>query len=153
MCVYENLKNLNIVLPPPQKPGGPYVQVKQVGNLLFVPGTGPYVNGEAVITGQLGTERTIEEGQEAARICILNTLAYVQAFLGDLNKIKSVVKLLGFVASAPGFGKQPAVINGGSQLLVDLFGDKGKHARSAIGVNEMANNISVEIEVIFEVES
>lgn len=151
MCVYENLKKLNLVLPPPPTPGGLYVPVKQVGNLLFAAGTGPYVNGEAVVTGKVGAERTIEEGQEAARICILNALSNVQAHLGDLNKVKNVVKILGFVASAPGFDKQPAVINGGSQLLIDLFGERGKHARSAIGVNEMSRNITVEIEIIFEV--
>ena len=151
MCVYENLKKLNLELPAPPAPGGLYVPVKQVGNLLFAAGTGPYVNGEAVVTGKVGDDRTIEEGQEAARICILNTLANVHAYLGDLNKVKNVVKVLGFVASAPGFDKQPAVINGGSQLLIDLFGESGKHARSAVGVNEMSRNITVEIEVIFEV--
>jgi enamine deaminase RidA (YjgF/YER057c/UK114 family) len=105
---------------------------------------------DLVFTGKVGGDRTIEEGAEAAKLCALNILAQAQKYLGDLGRIKSVVKVLGFVASAPGFNDQPKVINGASQLFIDLFGDAGRHARSAIGVNELPGNISVEVEAIFE---
>lgn len=104
------------------------------------------------VSGKLGSERTIEEGQEAARICTLNALSVLHEYLGDLNKIKSVVKILAFVASAPGFNSQPAVVDGASQLLKDIFGDdNGVGARSAISAIELPGNISVEIEFIFEI--
>ncbi len=152
MCVYEQLKSLGITLPALPPPGGLYAPAKRVGNLVYTAGQGPAVGGKPVITGKLGAERTIEEGQEAARICILNTLSILHHFLGDLNRVDNVVKLLGFVASAPGFHDQPKVINGGSQLLIDIFGEPGRHARSAIGVNELPGNISVEIEAIFAIK-
>jgi len=152
MCVYENLKRLNLELPVPPPRGGVYVPVKQVGNILYTAGQGPIVDGKPAFTGKVGKDLSIEEGQEAARICILNTLSVVHQYLGDLNKIKNVVKLLGFVASIADFNSQPQVINGGSQLLVDIFGEKGQHARSAIGTNELPGNIPVEIEAIIEIE-
>ena len=151
MDVHENLKKLGLVIPAPPQVGGKYVPTKQVGNLVYTSGQGPIVNGKPSVTGKLGKELSIEDGQEAARICILNVLSILQAQIGDLNKVKNVVKVLGFVASESGFNDQPAVINGGSQLLIDVFGDKGRHARSAIGTNELPGNIPVEIEVIFEV--
>ncbi|MCL2578620.1 MAG: RidA family protein [Oscillospiraceae bacterium] len=152
MNVYDKLKELQIELPPHPPLGGIYKPVKQVGSLLFVSGQGPTKDGKPVIAGKVGGERTIEEGQEAARLCVLNCLSVLHHFLGDLNKVKSVVKLLGFVESAPGFNRQPEVINGGSQLLCDIFGeDRGKGARSALGTNELPGDITVEIEFIFEV--
>jgi enamine deaminase RidA (YjgF/YER057c/UK114 family) len=151
MCVYENLKKLNLELPAPPPPGGVYVPVKQVGNLLFTAGQGPTVDGKPIYTGKLGKDLTIEQGQEAAKVVALNMLSVLHQHLGDLNRIKNVVKLLGLVASAPGFGEQPRVVNAASQLLVDVFGEKGRHARSAIGTNELPGNIPVEIEGIFEV--
>ncbi|HAK46184.1 MAG TPA: RidA family protein [Spirochaeta sp.] len=152
MDVYEVLKEKGITLPEPPPLGGVYVPVRQTGNLCYSSGAGPIVNGKAIYTGKLGADLSIEEGQEAAKICILNVLSVLQNKIGDLNKVKSVVKLLGFVASAPGFNSQPKVINGGSELLIEIFGEAGAHARSAIGTNELPDNISVEIEVIFEVE-
>jgi len=151
MNVYENLEKLGLTLPVPPAIGGIYVPVKQVGNLLYTSGQGPSVNGKPAYTGKLGQDLTIEQGQEAARITILNTLSVLHTYLGDLNKIKNVVKLLGFVASAPNFGDQPKVINGASQLLIDIFEENGAHARSAIGTNELPGNIPVEIEAIFEI--
>ncbi|MHB1654693.1 MAG: RidA family protein [Desulfitobacteriaceae bacterium] len=151
MNVYENLEKLGLTLPVPPAIGGIYVPVKQVGNLLYTSGQGPSVNGKPAFTGKLGQDLTIEQGQEAARIIILNTLSVLHTYLGDLNKIKNVVKLLGFVASAPNFGDQPKVINGASQLLIDIFEEKGAHARSAIGTNELPGNFPVEIEAIFEI--
>jgi len=152
MDVYSKLKELGIDLPEPPVPMGIYKPVKQVGNMLYVSGQGPTKDGVPIVCGKVGSERTIEEGQEAARLCAINALSILHGYLGDLNKIKSTVKLLAFVASAPGFGRQPEVVNGASRLLADLFGDEnGIGARSAIGTNELPSNISVEIEFVFEV--
>jgi enamine deaminase RidA (YjgF/YER057c/UK114 family) len=152
MDVNDRIKELGITLPPPPGPGGLYVAVKQVGNLVYTSGVGPLENGKPAVNGKVGAEVTVEEGQTAARLCILNTLSRLQEHLGDLNRVKNVVKVLGFVASAPGFGRQPEVLNGASQLLIDTFGDAGRHTRSAIGTSELPRNIPVEIEAIFEVE-
>jgi Putative translation initiation inhibitor, yjgF family len=152
MCVYENLKKLNLQLPPPPPLGGIYVPVKKVGNLLYTSGQGPTLGGIPIIKGKVGSDLTIEEAQEASRSAVLNMLSQLHEFTGDLNTIKNVVKLLGFVASAVGFNDQPKVMNGASQLIVDIFGEKGRHARSAIGTNELPGNIPVEIEGIFEVD-
>ena len=151
MDVYENLKKLNLTLPEAPPLGGLYVPTKRTGNLVYTSGQGPIVNGKPAVVGKVGAELTIEDGQKAARLCILNILSILQKEIGDLNKVKNVVKLLGFVASAPGFNSQPMVINGGSQLLIDVFGERGRHTRSAIGTNELPGNIAVEIEAIFEV--
>ena len=152
MDIYAKLKELGIELPTAPTPMGIYKPVKQVGNLLYVSGQGPTKDGVVIKTGKVGAECTIEEGQEAARICAINALAILHDYLGDLNKVKSVVKILGFVASAPGFGRQPEVINGASRLLADIFGEEnGIGARSAIGTNELPSGIPVEIEFVFEV--
>ncbi len=150
MNVYEKMKELSIELPEAPKSAGLYVPVRQTGNLLFSAGQGPVRNGTIIHKGKVGAGRSLEEGQDAARLCVLNILAQVEKTIGDLNRITGVVKLLGFVASAPGFNDQPKVINGGSQLLIDLFGERGWHARSAIGVNELPGDITVEIEAVFE---
>ena len=151
MCIYENIKKLNITLPEPPPRGGIYVPVKQVGNLVYTSGQGPIVEGKPAFIGKVGKELSIEEGQEAAKIVVINMLSALHQYLGDLNKIKNVVKLLGFVASSEDFYSQPQVINGASQLLIDVFGDIGQHARSAIGTNVLPGNIPVEIEAIFEI--
>lgn len=152
MDVYGKLRELGCELPPSPPKGGIYKPVKQAGNLLFISGQGSTRKGQPIISGKLGCERTIEEGREAARICTLNALSVLHEYLGDLNRIKSVVKILAFVASAPGFNSQPAVVDGASQFLKDIFGDdKGVGARSAISAIELPGNISVEIEYIFEV--
>jgi enamine deaminase RidA (YjgF/YER057c/UK114 family) len=152
MDIYARLKELGYELPPPPPRGGLYVPVKQVGSMVYVSGQGPTENGKPLFVGKVGREITIEQGQAAARRCVLNGLASLHAHLGDLNRIKGVVKLLGLVASAPGFNSQPQVVNGGSQLLIDLFGDEGWHARSAMGTNELPGDIPVEIEFIFELK-
>jgi len=152
MNIYTKLEELDIELPSPPPAMGIYKPVKQVGNMLFVSGQGPTRDGIPLVTGKVGAERTIEEGQEAARLCALNALSVLHGYLGDLNKIKSTVKILGFVASSPDFGRQPEIINGASRLLADIFGEEnGIGARSAIGTNELPANISVEIEFVFEV--
>ena len=152
MDVYERLKEMGCELPAPPPLAGIFKPVKQIGELLYVSGQGPTKNGEPLVAGKVGNERTIEEGQNAARLCVLNALSVLHEYLGDLNKIKSTVKLLGFVASAPGFNRQPEVMNGASQFLIDLFGpERGIGARSSIGTNELPGDITVEIEFIFEV--
>ena len=151
MDVYAKLKELGLTLPDPSPPAGIYKPVRQAGNCLYVSGQGPVKNGELMFTGKVGSERSIEEGQEAAKLCTLNALSHLHHFLGDLNKVKGVIKTLGLVQSADGFNQQPKVINGASGLLRDIWGEDGVGARSAIGVNELPSNISVEIEFIFEV--
>jgi len=152
MDIYKRLDELEIQLPPLPPLAGIYKPVKQIGNLLYVSGQGPTENGAPLVTGKVGRERTIEDGQYAARLCGLNALSVLHQYLGDLNKIKSIVKLLVFVASAEGFDRQPEVANGASQLLLDIFGqERGVGARSAIGTNELPGDITVEIEFIVEV--
>lgn len=152
MDVYAKLKELNLELPEVPPLGGKYKPVKQAGNMLYVSGQGPTEKGIPVIRGKVGTERTIEEGQQAARMCVMNALSNLHAYLGDLNRIKSLVKMLAFVESAPNFNQQPKVIDGASYLLAEIFGeDRGVGARSAIGTNELPGDITVEIEFIFEI--
>ena len=149
--VYQKLKELGHELPPPPPPGGIYKPVRQVGNLLYVSGQGSTVAGVPVIIGKVGEACDIKQGQAAARMCALNALAVLHDALGDLNRIKGVVKTLGFIASAPGFNKQPLVLNGCSGLLRELFGEDGVGARSAIGTNELPEGITCEVEFIFEI--
>ena len=145
MDIYGKLKELGYSLPSLPPRGGIYKPVKQIGNLLYVSGQGATVKGVPAVVGHVGMERTLEEGQDAARMCALNCLAVLEDYLGDLNRLKSLVKTLGFVASAP-------VIDGASRFFMDVMGeDAGVGARSAIGVNELPGNIAVEIEFIFEI--
>lgn len=152
MNVYENLIKLNIELPTPPAKGGLYLPVRQVGNLLFTSGVGPIVNGTPAFVGKIGKDLTVDEGQMAARIVAINILSVLHFYLHDINRIKHVVKILGFIASAENFDSQPLVLNGASQLFIDVFGERGQHARSAIGTNVLPGNIPVEIEGIFEIE-
>ncbi len=151
--VYDIMKENNILLPPPPAKGGLYTPVVEFGNhLLYCSGCGPQWNGEN-ITGKLGREVSLEQGQEAARRCMLNLLSNLQAKLSDLNRIKRFVKVLAFVNSTDDFTQQPQVVNGGSQLLLDVFGEeKGLPARTAMGVNATPGDIAVEIEVLVEYE-
>jgi enamine deaminase RidA (YjgF/YER057c/UK114 family) len=152
MNAYENLMKLGYSLPGLPPLAGLYVRLKRIDRMVYVSGQGCTLEGRPVFTGKVGADLSMEEGQEAARICALNALAILDDSLGSLDKVKNVVKVLGFVASAPGFNSQPAVVNGCSQLLIDVFGEAGRHARSAIGVSELPGDIPVEIEFIFEVE-
>jgi len=152
MDIYNRLDELGISLPPPPPLAGIYKPVKRMGDLLYVSGQGPTENGVPIVTGKVGRERTIGEGQHAARLCGLNALSNLHQYLGDLNKIKSVVRLLVFVASAEGFNRQPEVANGVSQLFLDIFGrERGVGARSAIGVTVLPGDITVEVEFVFEI--
>lgn len=142
----ENLKKLGLELPEVGTPIANYVKWKQVDNILYLSGTGPDV------FGKVGAEFSTEEGYQAARETGLEIIAVLKAATGDLSRVKQFVKVLGMVNSDPAFDKQPAVINGFSDLMVEVFGEKGKHARSAVGVAALPNNMAVEIEVIVELE-
>jgi enamine deaminase RidA (YjgF/YER057c/UK114 family) len=149
------LKAYGLVMPSPPARGGVYEPVKEFGkNLYYLSGCGPVINGEQLFKGRLGAELNVEQGQAAARYCILNLLANLEAATGGLDRVKRIVKMLCFVAGADTFYDQPQVANGGSQLLVDIFGeDRGRCARSAIGVNALPGNIPVEIELLVELEA
>lgn len=148
----KRLTELGITLQTPSLPVANYVNAVRVGNLLFLSGKGPTQADGKMITGKVGTNLTLEEGNAAARIVGINQLAVLKAELGDLNKVKRIVKVLGMVNCPPDFTQQPQVINGFSDLMVEVFGDKGKHARSAVGMNALPSNIAVEIELIVEIE-
>jgi enamine deaminase RidA (YjgF/YER057c/UK114 family) len=149
----SRLKEKNITLPPPNKPLANYVTAVQVGKLLFLAGHGPRQDTPTRVRGKLGKDLTIEQGYAAARevgLCLLGT---IRAHLGSLDKVKRIVKVLGMVNTADGFGDQPKVINGFSDLMVEVFGEKiGKHARSAVGMAGLPHDIPVEIEMIVEVK-
>ena len=145
------LKAAGIQLPPAQKAIANYVPAVRTGNLVFLAGQGPLSDGKPTITGKVGAEVTEKQGYDAARATILNSLAALRAEIGSLDRVRRIVKLTGWVNSAPGFTRQPFVINGASDLLVEIFGDAGRHARTAVSANELPFNIPVEIEIIVEV--
>jgi enamine deaminase RidA (YjgF/YER057c/UK114 family) len=153
MGAEARLKEKNITLPAPATPLANYVGSVRVGNLLFLAGHGPIRDGKPAVRGKVGRDLSVEQGYEVARGVGLNLLATTRAALGSLDKVKRVVKVLGMVNSADGFGDQPKVINGFSDLMVEVFGEAiGKHARSAVGMAELPMGIPVEIEMILEVE-
>jgi enamine deaminase RidA (YjgF/YER057c/UK114 family) len=146
------LTSLGITLPTPAAPVANYVPFVRSGNLLTISGQLCFgADGKLVAKGRLGDGVSIEDGQKAARACAVNLLAQVKAALGDLDKIARVVRLGGFINSAPGFGDGPKVMNGASDLMVDVFGDKGRHARSTVGVAALPADAAVEVEGLFEI--
>lgn len=149
--IEERLMELDIVLPEAPEPVAVFVPTKRVGQVVYTSGSECRVNGELAYTGKLGDDLSVEEGYQAARICMINLLSMAKQEIGDLNNIKQIVKLIGFINSAPGFKQQSQVLNGASELLEEIFGDAGKHARSAIATNELPGDSPVEIEMIFEV--
>lgn len=150
--VEKRLAELNIELPKPAAPVASYVPYVVTGNLVFVAGQGPMWNGEIKFQGRVGEVRSLEEGRAAARMCGLNILAHVKEACGsDLDRITRCVKLGGFVSCADGFTDHPKVINGASDLMIDVFGDKGRHARFAVGAPALPLDISVEVDAIFEI--
>jgi enamine deaminase RidA (YjgF/YER057c/UK114 family) len=149
----KKLKELGIELAPPAKPVANYVKAVRTGNLLFLAGEGPVKPEGGYITGKLGKDLTIEQGAAAARQTGIVMLATLKDQLGDLNKVKRIVKVLGMVNCTDTFTDQPKVINGFSDLMVAVFGEKGKHARAAVGMYALPSNIAVEIEMIVEVEN
>ena len=152
MTPEERLVELGYELPAPNPAVGAYVGAVTVGNIVFVSGHGPYKDGEFVYKGKLGREVDVETGQAAAALTIVNLLASLKAEIGELSRVRRVVKLLVLVNSDPEFGEQPKVANGASDLLIEVFGpERGSHARSAIGMGALPFAIPVEIEGIFEI--
>ncbi|TDD26838.1 RidA family protein [Actinomadura sp. KC06] len=147
----ERIRELGMELPEAVPPVASYVPTARTGSLVYTAGQIPLVKGELGLTGKVGAEVSPEEGARQARICALNAIAALKAEVGELSRIARIVKVVGFVASAPDFDGQPQVINGASDLLVEVFGDAGKHARSAVGVAVLPRDVPVEVELIAEI--
>ena len=148
----ERLKEKGITLTTPSAPVANYVNAVRVGNLLYLSGKGPTKPDGTHTTGKVGKDLTLEQGYEAAKLCAIAHIAVLKAELGDLKRVKRIVKVLGMVNCTDDFKDQPKVINGYSDFMVAIFGDKGKHARSAVGMNSLPMDIAVEVEVIVEIE-
>lgn len=148
----EKLKEMGIDIPEAPKPLASYIPAVVSGKLVYTAGQVPLENGKMNFTGLVGRDLTIEEAQKAAKICAINCLSAIKSVLGDLNRIERILKLTVFVASAEGFVDQPKVANGASDFVVELFGEKGKHVRSAVGVSGLPINAPVEIEMIAEIK-
>ena len=151
MSYETRLTELGLQLPSPPQPVATYIPAVQAGDLLFLSGVVPFRDGKLALAGKLGTDLTVEQGYEAARIALLNALAIVRKELGTLDRVKKVVRMVGHVASADGFVQQPAVVNGASDLLVKIFDEAGRHARVAVGAAELPLNAPVELEIIVQV--
>lgn len=151
MTIQEKLSNLNLTLPTPPPAVGFYVPVIQTGNLIVTSGQLPFVGKELMFAGRLGDELHEQDGQDAARLCTLNALAQIGTLVESLDDIKQIVRVEGFVQSIDGFTQQAQVLNGASELLVELFGERGKHTRAAIGASELPLNASVELSLWVEV--
>ena len=149
--IEHKIIQLGLILPTLAKPLAAYVPAKKSGNLVFTAGQLPMVDGVLVVQGFLGKNVEIAEAYQAARICTLNALAAIKSVIGDLDQIKQIVRVVGYVASAPEFTQQPAVVNGASELLLEIFGENGKHARSAVGMAVLPLNAAVEIELTVEI--
>jgi enamine deaminase RidA (YjgF/YER057c/UK114 family) len=149
----EKLKELSIVIPTPPSPAGSYIPVVTTGNLAFVSGQIPMKEGKVVFEGKVPDEQSLESAREAAKICIINSLAQLKVNLGSLDKITKFVRISGFVNSNPNFIEQPRVINAASDLLVEIFGDIAKHSRIAVGVANLPLNSTVEIDMVVEFSS
>jgi enamine deaminase RidA (YjgF/YER057c/UK114 family) len=151
MTIAERIKELGLELPATRPPAGTYVPAVTTGNLVFLAGYGPFRPDGTFITGKVGRDLSIEEGYEAARVTIIGSLAALQTEIGDLDRVTRIVKLFGMVNCTEDFDRQPQVINGASDLLVEVFGEKGRHARSAVGMQMLPFNIAVEIEMVVEI--
>jgi len=151
MSAEARLKELGLELPEVPKPVAEYVPAKRVGDLVYVSGQGPIRDGEPVYVGRVGAEVSLEDAYKAAQLCALNCLAAVKSVVGSLDAVEEIVQVRGFVNSAPNFYDQSRVVNGASDLLVKLFGDRGRHARAALGASNLPGNIAVEIEMVVRV--
>lgn len=149
----DRIAGLGLTLPSESPPLAAYVPAVRAGDLVFTSGQLPRLDGKLLGTGKVGAEVTAEDARELAKACILNALAAIRAEVGDLSKVRRVVKVVGFVASDPGFNDQPGVVNGASELLGEVFGERGVHARSAVGVAVLPLDAPVEIELVVEVET
>ena len=153
MGAEARIKQLGITFPTPSKPLGNYIPGVRIGDLLFLSGHGPIREGQPSARGKLGRDLSVEEGYAVAREVGINLLGSARGVLGSLDRVKRVIKVLGMVNSAEGFGDQPKVINGFSDLMVEVFGEAGRHARSAVGMAELPMGIPVEIEMILEIDA
>ncbi len=151
MSVEAKLQQMGLELPEAPTPVAAYIPAKRVGDLVFVSGQIPLKDGKIAYTGKVGAERTQEEGYEAAKLCALNALAAVKALTGSLDAIEEIVQVRGFVNCTPDFQNHPEVINGASELLVELFGERGRHARAAVGVSSLPRDVTVEVEMVVRV--
>lgn len=152
MQIEKRLEELGIEVKEAVAPVANYVSVQRAGDLLFLSGAGPVRGGKASMTGRVGEGVSVEQGYAAAREGAVNLICALKGALGDLDRVEQIVKLVGFVNAAPGFEAQPQVVNGASDLFVEVFGDKGRHARSAVGVASLPLNIPVEVEIIVKVK-
>lgn len=150
MSAEEKIKKLGIKLPEQGSPQAMFIPVKRTGNLLFLSGQIPTQNGKLIYTGKVGKDLSLSQGEEAARLCVINMLAALKSYLGNLDLVKAVVKLQAYVNSEVGFDQQHILVNAASQLLYDVFGEEGRHARTAIGTNQLPLDAPVEIEAIIE---
>jgi len=150
--VEDKLKELGFTLPETPKPLAAYIPAIKTGEYVYTSGQVAFLNGELKYAGKVGSDLTLEQGQKSAELCALNALSAIKGVIGDLDKIERIVKLTVFVSSANGFTDQPKVANGASELLGKIFGEKGKHARSAVGVSELPVNSATEIEMIVKVK-
>jgi len=150
-AVEERLKELGFKLPVVPKPVAEYVPAKRVGDLVYVSGQGPIRDGKPVYVGQVGCEVSLDEAYKAAEICALNCLAAIKSVVGSLEEVEEIVQVRGFVSSGSRFYEQPGVVDGASDLLVRVFGERGRHARSALGTSSLPINIPVELELIARV--
>lgn len=150
--VEERIRELGYELPNAPKPVASYVPATRVGNIIYISGQGVTRDGTPLMLGHIGEELTCQDGYKAAEICAINALSVLREEIGDLDKVEKIIKVLGFVNSAPGFDEQPLVINGFSDFIEKVFGEKGKHARSAISANELPFGTPVEVEMIVEVK-
>ena len=151
--IEDRLNELGIVLPIPPNPAGSYIPVVLTGNLAFVSGQIPIKDGNLKFTGKVPDEQSIETAQDAAKVCIINALAHLNAYFGTLDNITKIIRVSGFVNSNPSFTEQPKIINAASDLLFEIFGEAGKHSRIAVGVSSLPLNSTVEIDMIVEVSS
>ena len=151
MNIENRLQELGIELPEAPAPFAAYIPARRSGNLVFISGQGSSFNGRETFQGKVGAELALEEGYQAARYCGLNLLAQLKKFLGDLDCVKGIVQVKGYVASADDFYSQPLVVNGVSELMIEVFGEAGRHTRCALGANVLPGNIPVEVELIAEV--
>ena len=151
--IMDKLKENNIILPSPPSPAGSYITVVLTGNLAFVSGQIPIKDGKVAFSGKVPVEQSVENAQEAAKLCIINGLAQLNTHFGTLENIKKIIRISGFVNSTSDFSEQPKIINHASDLLFEIFGDSGKHSRVAVGVSSLPLNSTVEIDMIVEVSN
>jgi enamine deaminase RidA (YjgF/YER057c/UK114 family) len=151
MTAEEQLRELGITLPPAPAAVGAYLPWVRTGNLVFTSGQLPWLEGKLAYTGKLGADLGVDQGYQAARLCAINAIAQLKAAAGDLERVRQIVRIEGYVHAAPGFHDHPKVLNGASDLLNEVFGTRGRHARTALGINEMPLNAAVQLAIIAEI--